>query len=700
MADQFDDDLIKIDRKVVNPARLCKLHGSFARKGDDVGDRINRLSRIVECPERTVVSEQLMRAVVEELRPAQQAASEPEQTIPAATASRSRQRGVVNLGRFLSNRGLGYRDAGTGKFVLDECVFDPAHNRGEVAVFQHESGGLAYHCFHDSCSGNHWQQFVASVGKVTKDDFAEPLPVGHQSPSAPSAASAAERPADATKDPPKILEFPVKVLPDGMREFVREAAEKTRAPLAVVGSAALGLVAAAVQNVAVVTRPGWDEQNLSLFILIILESAGGKSRGIKPVALAFGTLQADKQQEIQHQKDQNKQVVRALRSECDGMTKGKGAASLLDDIENDVASEKLDRLRKCQQKIDELTNPHGGTCLVYDTTPEAMLSQMTGTGERVASITGESRFIDMCLGGHCNAAGSPDLLINAFDGETITRRRVGDGSFILGHPALTIVNGIQPGRFDAKCMRRPEFADSGLLQRFLMVRPPFAAHESGPQDIDSKLQATWDSRVLELAALPVPSTSAGEHASRVYASPHVLRLIGDPAAALREFETSVVRLQNEVIGTHSPRWGQWLGRVVSQSLRIAGILHAFRHGADFLIHQIRVEDVRAAVTLMKYYMSQADRIINGASYNEVDANADIVWAYIKDKSLTHFKKRTIRNGLSRRMLGDERTTTGQKITNALDELVERGWLRKGPNEGGRGETWIVEPGAQERDASQ
>jgi len=98
---------------------------------------------------------------------------------------------------------------------------------------------------------------------------------------------------------------------------------------------------------------------------------------------------------------------------------------------------------------------------------------------------------------------------------------------------------------------------------------------------------------------------------------------------------------------------------------------------------------------MGYYMSEADLIINRASVNEADANADIVWAYIIQKELTSFKTRVIRSGLSRRLSGDEKKTTGEKITNALTELVDRGWLRKATGQSGRGETWAVEPGITE-----
>jgi hypothetical protein len=49
LAHRFDDDRVKIDQKVFNPARIWKLYGTVNRKGDNVADRPHRLARILEA---------------------------------------------------------------------------------------------------------------------------------------------------------------------------------------------------------------------------------------------------------------------------------------------------------------------------------------------------------------------------------------------------------------------------------------------------------------------------------------------------------------------------------------------------------------------------------------------------------------------------------------------------------------------------
>jgi hypothetical protein len=50
LARRFDGDRVTIDRKVFNPARICKFPGTLARKGDHVATRPHRRARILEVP--------------------------------------------------------------------------------------------------------------------------------------------------------------------------------------------------------------------------------------------------------------------------------------------------------------------------------------------------------------------------------------------------------------------------------------------------------------------------------------------------------------------------------------------------------------------------------------------------------------------------------------------------------------------------
>jgi len=52
LAAKFDDDAVTIDTKVFNAARICKLYGTMARKGDHTDHRPHRMSQILETPDQ------------------------------------------------------------------------------------------------------------------------------------------------------------------------------------------------------------------------------------------------------------------------------------------------------------------------------------------------------------------------------------------------------------------------------------------------------------------------------------------------------------------------------------------------------------------------------------------------------------------------------------------------------------------------
>jgi hypothetical protein len=52
LAARFDDSSVKIDRSVFNSARIIKLHGTVANKGDNLPNAPWRLSRLRSVPEQ------------------------------------------------------------------------------------------------------------------------------------------------------------------------------------------------------------------------------------------------------------------------------------------------------------------------------------------------------------------------------------------------------------------------------------------------------------------------------------------------------------------------------------------------------------------------------------------------------------------------------------------------------------------------
>jgi len=69
--------------------------------------------------------------------------------------------GALEVGKYLADHGIAYRvkqDAQGTLYVLDQCLFDPSHGRGEAAIVQNPGNPLRYQCFHNSCGDRTWAQ--------------------------------------------------------------------------------------------------------------------------------------------------------------------------------------------------------------------------------------------------------------------------------------------------------------------------------------------------------------------------------------------------------------------------------------------------------------------------------------------------------------------------------------------------------------
>lgn len=162
LGEQFDADGIKVDRVVWNAARICKLYGTTATKGDHTAATPWRLSELVHSPP------QLAAVPVDKLR-------EVAALAPAALARRTTpnatyrswpggSHGAFNLEAFLARHNIECSavavasDDGREKFELARCPFNPEHADGDAAIFRWPNGKLGFKCFHDSCSENRWRE--------------------------------------------------------------------------------------------------------------------------------------------------------------------------------------------------------------------------------------------------------------------------------------------------------------------------------------------------------------------------------------------------------------------------------------------------------------------------------------------------------------------------------------------------------------
>jgi len=152
---------VEIDQTPFNAARIWKLYGTVARKGDNTPERPHRRARIIEAPE---VIEVVPRETLERL-----AALAPEEEPRQAPRPRSSRSGP-DLDEWLKEYGASlppYRAKNKPGFrsfyVFDVCPWDPSHRDRSAFMGQFNHGPLFAGCHHNGCSGNGWTELRALV---------------------------------------------------------------------------------------------------------------------------------------------------------------------------------------------------------------------------------------------------------------------------------------------------------------------------------------------------------------------------------------------------------------------------------------------------------------------------------------------------------------------------------------------------------
>lgn len=156
LAARVGTDTVKLDLSVFNAARIVKLPGTVANKGDHAAATPWRVSELVKVPEaiRMVGAEQLQ--ALTPFKPQE--------------AQRNNRTGTYHnafdLDAFLSRLGLEYTadtHDGRERFKLKHCPFNPEHGFGESAIFREPSGRLGFKCQHSSCANQGWRELRALI---------------------------------------------------------------------------------------------------------------------------------------------------------------------------------------------------------------------------------------------------------------------------------------------------------------------------------------------------------------------------------------------------------------------------------------------------------------------------------------------------------------------------------------------------------
>ena len=189
----FSDETVSVDTGVFNAARIWKLYGTKAAKGDHTEARPHRWAQLLDLPDPI---EPVSLTQLEAL-----AAMAPGTLGPDAPGHRAYSEQAFDLERWLSDHNIAGRKSawnGGTRWKLDKCPFSETHSDGAFVV-QLANGAIAAGCHHNSCQGKGWADL--------RELFDGPKPV-YTNGTGPSEPKNAPKENRAPKTPaPKMADY-------------------------------------------------------------------------------------------------------------------------------------------------------------------------------------------------------------------------------------------------------------------------------------------------------------------------------------------------------------------------------------------------------------------------------------------------------------------------------------------------------------
>jgi P4 family phage/plasmid primase-like protien len=160
LAAQFSTPAVKVDTVNHNPARIWKLYGTTARKGDATADRPHRRAQLLSTDTAALTVEQILWLAAQAPQPEPSKPAADTYTNPRKDKAAKRVLGSLDVSAYLNAQGVAYDLKVSGDkrlYRLEQCLFDASH-RNESAIVQDSTGKVTYQCFHESCRSHTWAE--------------------------------------------------------------------------------------------------------------------------------------------------------------------------------------------------------------------------------------------------------------------------------------------------------------------------------------------------------------------------------------------------------------------------------------------------------------------------------------------------------------------------------------------------------------
>ncbi len=477
LAKKFDDDVVKVDTSVFNPARITKLFGTLVCKGDSTDDRPHRMAAIVDAPETPEV---VPLALLEEL------AGPPAKTTTKPTTFTGDS---FDLESFISRHGLDVTPpaAWKGSGTIWELKTSPLCDHGGDGPYigKHPDGAIVAGCHHDSCKGRWgWSDLRARFEPKRERVFDGGAHWGEPSTEVDETGEIA-----TCVNVDAYVPFPTHTLPGPVGVFVAAASTAIGCDPSFIALPLLACLARAIGNKRVIRlKPTWKEPAI-IWAAIIGKSGSHKTPSLQ-AAMQF--LQRKESESFSAHAEAADKYAQELA--C---------------YDRDLAAWK--KLRNNSEPPPWKPEPPAcNRFITSDTTIEALAALLAAQFDGVLVSRDE---LAGWLGGIAEYKGGKgsDLghWLAAWSGAPLTVDRKTSAIKMLHVPraAVSLVGGIQPGVLRSAIGR--EHMQDGLCARLLMAMPDPRPVRWTDETIDPAVEAAMEGIFTRLLAMEPAADAEG-----------------------------------------------------------------------------------------------------------------------------------------------------------------------------------------------
>ena len=440
--------------------------------------------------------------------------------------------------------------------------------------------------------------------------------------------------------------FPADALPDPIADYVNAVAESTQTPPDMAGTAALAIIALAMQGkYKVRAKEDWVEP-VNLYVVIVAEPAERKSAVISLMTRVLNAFEAEYNKQLSAALQVNQMAKKVLERK---------KAAIIEKVSKGKATE--NELKEVGEEIANFVELYPLRLYTDDVTTEKLTSLLAESGGTAGLISAEGGIFDL-LDGLYSKNTNIDVFLKAHAGDSLRVDRIGRSSETIQHPALTVLLAVQPSVLSGM-MQNSTFRDRGLTARFLYCMPTsrVGSRKYRSDPIPSSVSMTYEFTIRDLL-----EEKAGD-------APKIIPLSAEADRMLEDFSNELEpRLRDEY-----KDFADWVGKLAGAVLRIsallcrAAVMVSDPFEMDVADLEVSGETMANAIRLGRYYLEHARAAYNLMGTDPVVKQCRYVLSAISKFGLTEVNRRDIMR-LCRSF------KTAKEVQPVLNRLAEYGYL--------------------------